>query len=400
MEPRTIKVPFFTKAINVPIKKIKQVGGNFDSILVSTRTVVVVTNWILDIKTIFDNLYISNYTIVPKKRGRKSQKESPDPNKNLSSGSVISASYCKQLRGVKLKKDKKNKKGTEGKAKCMRNSLSLYIKLSEKLVNLKLYNNGKFQLTGCAKAMHSEQAVIFMHAIIRDISTRHPRVYKIIPGPKGEMYPISIFQQVMINVDYSLGFQVDREKLDEIMNTKGKPFFSIYEPIFGYSGVNTKVFSENPHEEKLVMLKWYRGKIIKCKAPYQSYLSLLDAKCLKKELNKDHYHTFLTFQSGSVIQSGPKYGEMREMHKKFMHIVKSYREDIEEKLDVRKKNRKMIEMHKKFIHTVKSNREDIDDNLDVRKKKMREMHKKFIHIVKSNREDIDDNLDVRKMNSY
>jgi TATA-box binding protein (TBP) (component of TFIID and TFIIIB) len=330
MESEKIKVPFFTGSVNKVEKKVKKVGGDFDCIPVSTRTMVVVTNWALDIKTIFENLYIEDYIIAPKKRGRKSYQETLDPNRDLLPGSIIFASYAREFRGVRVKKQKKKDKK---KKKDMRNSLSLYIKLEEKLVNLKLYNNGKFQLTGCSKALHAEQAVIYMHNIIRNISIVYPEVYNIITGPCGEIYPIAIFQQVMINVDYVLGFDVDREKFDGLMNGSEEPFFSIYEPVLGYSGVNTKIHSDNPHEEKLVMLKWVGGFVKKTRTMYANYLSLLSKKCLKKELNTEHYHTFLIFQSGSIIQSGPRKSEMKEVYEKFMKIINDNRSLVMENLE-------------------------------------------------------------------
>ena len=43
----------------------------FDDIKVSTKTFIVMTNLILDLKNLFEILNVTDYTVVKKKRGRK-----------------------------------------------------------------------------------------------------------------------------------------------------------------------------------------------------------------------------------------------------------------------------------------------------------------------------------------
>ena len=56
---------------------------DFDSIKVSTKTFIVNTNMTLDIDKLFNFLPITDYTLVPKRRGRKKKDEPVDPNTGI-----------------------------------------------------------------------------------------------------------------------------------------------------------------------------------------------------------------------------------------------------------------------------------------------------------------------------
>ena len=43
----------------------------FEDIKVSTKTFIAMTNLIIDLKKLFDYLPITDYSVIPKKRGRK-----------------------------------------------------------------------------------------------------------------------------------------------------------------------------------------------------------------------------------------------------------------------------------------------------------------------------------------
>lgn len=47
----------------------------FDDIVVSTKTFIVKTNLVMDLKKLFDFLPVTDYVMLPKKRGRKKKGE-------------------------------------------------------------------------------------------------------------------------------------------------------------------------------------------------------------------------------------------------------------------------------------------------------------------------------------
>ena len=107
----------------------------FNSIKVSTKTFIVMTNLILDIKKIFDFLPITEYILITKRRGRKKKNEPVDPNIDIISGSIITLEYQKNNRGVdlKTKKNKDKKKGN-----YFRNSMTIVMIIDGKKINYKI----------------------------------------------------------------------------------------------------------------------------------------------------------------------------------------------------------------------------------------------------------------------
>ena len=72
----------------------------FEDIPVSTKTFVIMMNINIDINKLFEQLPITEYTLIPKKRGRKPKEPVINPNKDIVSGSIISVEYIDNIRGV------------------------------------------------------------------------------------------------------------------------------------------------------------------------------------------------------------------------------------------------------------------------------------------------------------
>jgi len=70
---------------------------------------------------------------------------------------------------------------------------------------------------------------------------------------------------------------------------------------------------------------WKRTKI-----PYQKYLTVIPDEDRKREEKKDYHITFLTFQSGKVIQTGPIYEIMEIYYKRYITILTENRKLLEE----------------------------------------------------------------------
>ena len=139
----------------------------------------------------------------------------------------------------------------------------------------------------------------------------------------------------MRNIDFSLGFILDREKLDEYFNTFTQ-YCSLLETSIGYTGVNIKIPVTKPITElKIKELKykstggWVKPKLI----PYQAYLDTLKPKEQQKKLEKDRFNTFLVFHSGKVIMSSMCEDFARDTYYEFLEIIKENYKEFEEHLD-------------------------------------------------------------------
>jgi TATA-box binding protein (TBP) (component of TFIID and TFIIIB) len=296
----------------------------FEDIPVSTKTFIVVTNITINIQALFDFLPITDYIIIPKKRGRKKKAIIDDPNTDIPDGSIITLDMANKVRGVSLKKKKKRDGKTSD---YFRNSVTVVMILEGKKINFKISRNGKVQMTGCKFDHHAELCVKYIWTYIKDSTG----VYTI---PENESFR-ALFIPAMRNIDFSLGFTLDREKLDEYFNTH-TDYFSLLETSIGYTGVNikipvTKPIGEMPIKELIynsTVKKWKKIKTI----PYSSYLETLKPKEQQKKVEKERYNTFLVFHSGKVIQSSLCEDFARDVYYEFLEIIsknyKKFQENI------------------------------------------------------------------------
>lgn len=301
----------------------------FDDIPVSTKTIIVKLNLKIDLTKMTLSLPYVDYVIVPKRRGRKKKDPPPDPNSNISSGSIITLSFGEILRGVDLKKKKETNKNTK-KRGFFRNAATVVMIIEDKIINVKVCNNGKLQMTGCKSDDHAEIIVKYMWNYIK----QYPEVYTFENNPQNlEQDVEAIIVPAMRNIDFSLGFYVNREELDSYINDETE-WTSLLETSFGYTGVNIKV----PMEKNIRSLKlkkiicngevWFDKQV-----NYDEFLNTLTPKDRDKKLNKERNNTFLVFHSGKVIMSGICPELQRDVYYEFLDVIRRCYEWIEERLD-------------------------------------------------------------------
>jgi TATA-box binding protein (TBP) (component of TFIID and TFIIIB) len=290
---------------------------NFDDIEVSTKTFTANTNLIINLDKVFDILPIAEYTVVQKKRGRKKKTETVDPNKDIEYGSIITLKYQGKLRGVDLKQRKTDKN-------WFRNSFTTVIVL-DKIINFKVCKNGTFQMTGCKNKDHAIKCVQIIWEYIKD----DPNLYKFTRGSNLEV----LFIPCMRNVDFSLGFLIDREKLNKYMKEQTE-FYCLLETTFGYTGVSVKVpLEENIQEMPITKLSYKNNQWIQIQTTYQEYLNTLTIREQEIKLSNERFTTFLIFQSGKVILSSLTKAFAKPVYYKFLELIKKAYDEIEERLD-------------------------------------------------------------------
>lgn len=310
---------------------------DFDDIKVSTKTFIVITNIILNIENLFNFLPITEYILVPKRRGRKKKNEPVDPNKDIPCGSIITLEYQNKIRGVDLKKKKKKNKDIKKRGNYFRNSVTVVMMMENKKINYKVSRNGKFQMTGCKEDEQSEKCVRFFWDYIKDnkdIYTFSNEKDEEDDEKKENNNLKTIFIPAMRNIDFSLNFLVDREKLDKYFNTYTE-YTSLLETSFGYTGVNIKIpILKSIEDLNLKQMRYVDNKWIKNEyVPYSDYLKMLPAKDIAKKLKKQKYNTFLIFHSGKIIMSGMEASFMRDVYYEFLNIIRECHHIIEEKLE-------------------------------------------------------------------
>jgi hypothetical protein len=300
----------------------------FDQIPVSTKTFIVNTNITIDIAKLYELLPITLYQVEPSRRGRKRRIGiDNNPLAGLPAGSILTIEYGHLLRGVRLK-NKKSKSGTRG--AFFRNSVTVVMVIDGKTINTKICRNGNLQMTGCKKDSQAEDCVKYLwkHIKNRPVYQLHP-----IPGYAADTFR-ALFIPAMRNFDFSIGFVLDREKLDRYFNSE-TPYNSLLETSIGYTGVNIKI----PVRESITSLKlkeliydtnkddWGASRQV----PYEEYLKTLKPKDQQKRLDKERHVSFLVFHSGNIICSAMCDTFAREPFRIFMDIIKTNAEQFKQK---------------------------------------------------------------------
>lgn len=304
----------------------------FDDVPISTQTIISVSNLKFNLNLLYQYLPITDYVILKKKRGRKKKVEVVNPNQNISPGSIISIQNKTNIRGSILKESKKENKT------YFLNSITIVMVLENgKLINSKISQNGKLQITGCK---HINQCIdmiryLFKHIKEIEIQIGQSMVALKYGSKSTNRNPTFIFNIVMKNIDFKVNFNINREKLNQFMN-ENTDFCSLFESSVN-TGVNIKLKSNMSYDNNLDSIEILPDlSIEKNSVPFSTYISYLDEKEKKKENKKEKYHTFLVFHSGSIIQSGSG-PEMNEIYNKFITVLYKYRNEFEEILNVNNK---------------------------------------------------------------
>jgi len=313
----------------------------FEDIPVSTKTFIINTNININTKILYETLPVTTYVKVEKKRGRKKKVVVVDPNKDIPSGSIITLEYGKLYRGVLLKKKKKKKDGKE--ADFFRNSMTVVIILdNKKIINFKISRNGKFQMTGCKYDSHAEECVKYIWGYIREIKKTVPEVYTFQDETEEKSKTFkAMFIPAMRNIDFSLGFVLDREKLDSYFN-EFTEYSSLLEPNIGYTGVNIKFPVTIPITDlKIKEVSCKNGRWLKPKMiDYEVYLNKLKPKEKLKKIETVRYTTFLVFQSSKTILSSMCEEFAKKAYYEFIDIIKNNWKKFQENIE---NNRKIKE---------------------------------------------------------
>ncbi len=314
----------------------------FDKLKYSTKTIIAVTNMNINLDLFHQNIPYLDYSFPKKKRGRKKQNEPvvviENKLKYFPIGSIIALQNKQDLKG-ELPKKKQNDPQNKS---FFRNSVTIQMKIDEdKFVNGKICSNGKFQITGCNEDRYAYQFIYILYEKMMETSAQIGET--IVTITKNSIFksefPSAIINVVMKNINFKIGFQIHREKLDEYIRLN-TPFYSLFLSDL-HTCVNIKMKSNHHADENLdLVVMSSRDDVSIQKIDFSLYSMYYD---YNKKLNKDKYHTFLVFYSGSVIlsSSGP---DTEEVYNQFMDIIKQNRElftdrtATQEKVELSKKD--------------------------------------------------------------
>ncbi len=136
----------------------------------------------------------------------------------------------RKLQKKKKKQNRKKKVGKQTKKDSFYNQVTIIVKISDiKNINIKLFKNGSIQMTGCDSLDNAKQSVVNVFNLLN--TTRHLLDFKnqeikeitFIKTKNNEKLSISDISDgkiVLINSVFDIGFQINRDKLYEIISNK------------------------------------------------------------------------------------------------------------------------------------------------------------------------------------
>lgn len=178
-----------------------------ENLRVSTITSVAELNTPIDLDLLFNNMELDEHIKYIEKGDQK--KGSP----------------------VKKKRNAKSKKKTN----VFFNQATLHF-LHDKIINVKLFNNGKIQMTGLKKETQGEDVIKELINVIQKIDKKNDhRIFLKLQ----DKYEYDNYRIALINSDFDYKRVINREELQKIMVSMN--IFSTFEPCI-YPGVNIKYF--------------------------------------------------------------------------------------------------------------------------------------------------------------
>lgn len=283
----------------------------FNEIEISISTFMVYSNVNFNFQKLFNLLPVN----IPDNIPLSKKKKTPVMKKIIvKKGDIWSIRHKDEFRGVMTKGIKKiNDVGPNPKGHFL-NQTSCYLSLGNKNVHIMIYKD-KFKIAGCKIVEEAIETVKIMWEIIKPFEECVEVKEK----------PTFIFEKVMSNIKYNFGFNIDRKKLNNLMNDKKYSEFvhsSRYES--GSNSVNIKF---------LANIDGIKYKCIKFDKDIEEFqLSEVDNIIYKKKKEEKITTSFLVFLSSKVIESGRNEVILRKHYEKFVSIIEENKNLIEEKI--------------------------------------------------------------------
>lgn len=311
---------------------------DFDSIEPSTITMMVYCNIKFDIEKFYRAVKIQKVEATKTRRHGNINKKSI---RGVPYGSIISAQYQDEIKGLDLRKKKPNKKKAKTKKSgkeidWFRNQIMLTLALDDDLLLNIMIFNGCFKIAGCKRIEDAYEAtMILWEEYIRHDKTLWSYVVK--PDEDDKIFFLT--EMVMRNIDFHLGFCISREQLNYLMNKpeyKDIVHLSQYEST-EHTNVNVRMKAPKPDSFRYDVLVY---KNMKDDKPYFTETS---SNNFGKAKVKKKYTTFIVFSTSEIILSGRYIENMKNVYNFFVNTVLSHRDILEEQVGKHSKPFSFIE---------------------------------------------------------
>jgi TATA-box binding protein (TBP) (component of TFIID and TFIIIB) len=212
-------------------------------------------------------------------------------------------------KGISSKKPKKKRKKTKQSVFFNQLTFNIYYK---KIINLKIFNNGRIQMTGLKRLEWGKEAVrqLITQMFEMDQLSEHKSMYDCKFKNKKECldHIDSHYKIALINSDFHIGYKINRDQLHNRLIDHG--IFSSFEAC-NYPGVNIKYYINNLSNDGIChCTEFCNGKGNGCG----------EGDCKRV--------TIAVFYSGSIIITGGDFNQLFEAHDFICDFIEMYKDEI------------------------------------------------------------------------
>lgn len=262
---------------------------DFNHIKVSTQTYIVQSN-------------ISNVDLVK-------LTECFEPTETL-----INLKYKTITKGTFKVKKRKIKKPP---GKMFLNCATISMLVNDKTVNVKIFNNGVFQITGCKLYDHAIACIKNMIELFHEyqcILCEHDKI---------RVYLTS----VMRNIDFGLDFKINREAMATTIHDTTD--YCVPPLTKGYMGIKIKIPLKNV-DDLPVMCMSFDSTTMESRIDEPITFKTLMTDIVKniKKLKKERFISVSVFQNGKVLMSGPDVCYQKTYYDWFIKFITENKDKI------------------------------------------------------------------------
>lgn len=283
----------------------------FSSFNVSTKTVMAYSSVTLDLEKVYEGLPVTETEYrVKKKSGLPDIRSAVAPE-----GSIISLRHKNNFRGIVTNPEAAKNQNTK---KYFLNQVTCILSVEGKNLHIMIFR-GNFKIPGCQNDEQVKKTVRILWNYIAQIPGSYTK-----RGPETED-PSFFLETVMMNVDFSLGYLVDRRALNTVMNNEKyeeNVKISRFEPTTN-TAVNIRMRSSPPEDFQYEVMCFVE------KDGEWNYLIKREKENVYIKRRKPKKHTtFLVFGSSKTIVSGRYKESMEKACISFFQIVNENKEKI------------------------------------------------------------------------
>lgn len=293
---------------------------DFSTIKVSTQTFIIHSN--LDAI----NLSLIQETIPLHVAYEDISDDEDDEDCGIEFPRVIAVSYKGKHRGKAKKRTTKADYPIKEGSKNFLNCVSFTVQIDpNKNINVKLFNNGVFQLTGCKCYTHAQIALVVIWKVIQKTTNIKYKQGTGFSDSYMEAYVVS----AMRNVDFRLGFEIDREALGtHIINNTD---YKIVPIIQGFMGIQLSIPIDTVADMIIHKISFPPDleddeEFVDEKIRYDAFWVIKPSEKIKAQKKKAI--TIAVFQTGKVLISGIDEMYQEPIFQWFIKEIKSIQDSI------------------------------------------------------------------------